>query len=273
MVAAVVASLIVSVLAAWMVLYALVFSGMQADRSNSVLYAELRENLSAATTPIGGVINPGTPIALVSIPKAGLPAEVLVEGTAPSDLRAGPGHLRTTPLPGQAGVSVIYGRSTTFGAPFAHVTDLKAGDRITVTTGQGKFVYAVDRVRRAGDPTPSLLAAGSSRLLLETAAGSTFGARKTVFVDATIVDPHTVVPAPRGRPTSVPSEELAMHGESSALLPLVLWLQGLLVVTIGLVWARLRWGVWQAWLLGIPLVIAMLWGASSTAMLLIPNLI
>lgn len=271
--AGVVAGLVVSALAAWIVLYALVFSGLQANRTNSVLYATLRENLSAATTPIGGVINPGTPIALLSVPGAGLPAEVLVEGTSPSDLRSGPGHLRTTPLPGQAGVSVIYGRSTTFGAPFAHLPGLKRGARITVTTGQGTFVYAVDGIRRPGDPTPSLLPPGSSRLLLETAAGPMFGARRTVFVDATIVDPHTVVAAPSGRPTSVPSEELAMHGQPSALLPLVLWLQGLVIAALGIVWARARWGVWQSWLLGTPIAIAMLWGASSTAMLLVPNLV
>jgi sortase A len=271
--AAVAALLTVSVLALWVMLYALVFSRMEADRDSSVLYAQLRENLSGATTPIGGVIKPGTPIALLDAPRAGLRDQVIVEGTAPSDLRAGPGHLRTSPLPGQPGVSVLFGRSLTFGGPFARVTALHPGDRLRVTTGQGSFVYVVDGVRHPGDPTPSLLAAGSSRLMLETTTGSAFGGPQTVFVDATIADAKTVVSAPPGRPTSVPRGELAMHGDSSAIVPLVLWLQGLVLVALGVVWARVRWGLWQAWIVGFPLGTAALWGASSTALLLTPNLV
>lgn len=94
-VVAVAAMFTISVLAGWLMLYAFVFSGMQAARANAVHYSVLRENLSAATTPIGGVIKPGTPIALLQAPAAGLPDEVIVEGTEPSDLRSGPGHLRT----------------------------------------------------------------------------------------------------------------------------------------------------------------------------------
>ena len=49
---------------------------------------------------------------------------VVVEGTTPGEPDAGPGHLRDTPLPGQAGVSVVFGRRATFGAPFASLPQL-----------------------------------------------------------------------------------------------------------------------------------------------------
>jgi sortase A len=45
----------------------------------------------------------------------------VVEGTASSDLLDGPGHLRSTVLPGQVGTSVVMGRAKTYGAPFGAI--------------------------------------------------------------------------------------------------------------------------------------------------------
>jgi sortase A len=39
------------------------------------------------------------------------------------------------------------------------------------------------------------------------------------------------------------------------------------------VWSRVRWGRWQTWLLGGPLLLAALWGVSTTAIQLLPNLL
>jgi sortase A len=64
-----------------------------------------------------------------------------------------------------------------------------------------------------------------------------------------------------------------MRGQTDALFPLVLWLQLLALGVVGIVLARLRWGAWQAWIVGLPVVIAALWGASSSAWLLLPNLV
>jgi sortase A len=264
----------ISVFALWLLLYAFVLSGLQQHRTNTVLYAALRERLTGlakTTVPLGGAIKPGTPIALLKAPQAGLPNEVIVEGTAPGDLTAGPGHRRNTPLPGQAGVSVLYGRSATFGAPFAHVTRLEHGDKLTVTTGQGTFTYVVDGVRHAGDPTPAQLPDGGGRLSLVTATGSRFAPSKTVYVDATLQG--ATQPTPPGRPASVPQSEQAMQGDPSGLIFLVLWLMALVAVAVGAAWARLRWGLWQAWVVGIPILIAVLWGASRGALMLLPNLV
>ncbi len=263
--------LAVSALAAWLLCYAVVLSGLQENRNNSVLYSKLREGLSGATTPIGGVIKPGTPIALIEAPGTALGKLVIVEGTAPSDLRNGPGHRRDTPLPGQPGVSILFGRSITYGGPFGEIGHFKTGQRLSITTGQGTFVYTVDRVRHAGDPLPTALPDGASRLLLETSTGLGFSSAHPLFVDATLTGKP--VAAPDGRLSAVPAVEKAMASDTSGLIKLVLWVQLLLVVAAIVVWARARWGAAQSWLIGVPMILAALWGASGNIMMLLPNLL
>jgi sortase A len=267
--------LAISALSLWCVAYAYLFSGLQEHRANAVLYASLRENLSKQTTPIGGVIAAGTPVALIQSEQLGSPNLVVVEGTSSGELQVGPGHKRDTPLPGQPGVSVLFGRSATHGAPFRHIDRLSTGEAITVTTGQGSFTYLVDRVRYNGDPLPPPLADGGSRILLETAVGSgwsgQFAPDRTVFVDATLSG--TPQAAPPGRPLSVPKFETAMKSDTSQLVVLVFWLQLLLLISLALVWAKVRWGRWQTWLVGVPLVVAALWSVTSNVMLFIPNLV
>ncbi len=260
-------------LALWVVLYALALSNVQEHRSQVQLYASLRESLSGATAPTGGVIEPGTPVALLQSSQGGLVNSVVVEGTTPGDLMAGPGHLRSSVLPGQPGVSVLFGRATLFGGPFVAIPKLQTGDPITVTTAQGTFTYLVRDVRRSGDPIPAFVV-GSSRLVLVTAEGSGWHSGwapdQTVYVDADLKGKP--VAAPSGGLTAVASAELALQGDTSALFTLVFWLQGLLLIAIGVTWARTRWGTWQTWLVGLPLVLAALWGASETAVQLLPNL-
>jgi len=260
-------------LALWVVLYVLALSAIQAHRSQVELYATLRESLSGATAPTGGVIDPGTPVALLQAPRAGLTNTVVVEGTSSGDLMAGPGHLRSTALPGQPGVSVLFGRATLFGGPFGSVTKLHVTDAITVTTAQGTFTYVVRDIRRSGDEIPALAPSGS-RLTLVTTEGSGWRSGwapdHTVFVDADLKG--TSVAAPSGRLAGVPLPEQALQGDPGALFALVLWLQALLLAAVAIVWGRARWGTWQTWLVGVPLVLAVLWGATYTAVQLLPNL-
>jgi sortase A len=262
-----------SALAGWLLLYAFIFSGLQEGREQHVLYNQLREGLAGATTPIGGAIAPGTPIAVLDSPRVGL-HDVVVEGTTAGDLEAGPGHRRDTALPGQAGVSTIYGRSVTFGAPFRHITDLRAGDALRITTGQGDFVYRVDRIRRDGDPLPPVLTPDGSRLTLVTANGAGWrqgwAPTETVYVDATLEGKPQ--PTPPGRPTAIPTSETAFHGDPAVLLELVLLLQLLVGVAFGVTWAQARWGRWQSWLVGAPALVAVLWLVTGTAFRLLPNL-
>ncbi|MFD9741921.1 sortase domain-bontaining protein, partial [Umezawaea sp. NPDC059074] len=234
------------------VAYVVLVGSVRHDRGQDLLYAQVREQLAAIEMPTGGVIEPGTPIAVLEVPGLGL-NEVVVEGTAGARLAEGPGHLRTSPLPGQPGVAVLLGRAATFGGPFRDIAALREGDQVVATTGQGRFTYRVDGVRRDGDPLPKAPAAGTGRLLLTSAEGDdVFGLAlspdRTVFVDATLVD--RAVAAKAGQPTSLLPEELPLRRDESALVPLVLWLQALLLAVIGFSWARVRWGRVETWFVG-----------------------
>ena len=266
-----------ALLLSWGILYVVGLSSFSAARSQQLLYADFRATVSETNgdtyVPIGGAIPLGTPIALIEAPQIGL-RYVVVEGTDGDDLRAGPGHKRNTPLPGQAGVSVIYGRSLAYGGPFRHITELVPGDAITVTTGQGTFTYLVEKIRRAGDPIPDTLPSDGSRLRLVTAEGVSWrdgwAADRTVYVDSILQGP--TLPTPAGRPTAVSASEEALASEPGALVPVVLWLQLLLIVGCGLAWAQVRWGSSPTWLVGLPVLLAALWAASDSAMALLPNL-
>lgn len=266
-------TVLVGVLGLWCLLYVLVLSGFSEARSQHMIYGDLRTAIASETAPVGAVIKGGTPDGLMTIPSIGL-HQVFVEGTTSGDLELGPGHLSTTPLPGQAGVSVIYGRAVAFGGPFRHITDLKPGDKITVTVQLGTFIYVVDDVRRADDPVLDPIGSDGSRLTLVTAEGLSWRSGwvpdQAVYVDADMQG--TIVPTPSGRPTVVADDQAAMQGDSGALVPLVLWMQVLLLVAAGIAWAQTRWGNTQAWLVGAPAALATLWLASASAIQLLPNL-
>jgi sortase A len=263
-----------SLLSVWMLLYSLVFSGVQESRSQALHYDKIRQTLADATAPLGGIIPAGKPVAVLTVSGAGLVDAVVLEGTNGLVMEEGPGHRRDSVLPGQAGVSVIYGRSVTFGAPFAEVPTLRKGQEILATTGQGTFRYLVDGVRRAGDPLPAALPSGGARLVLVTSEGQGWRAGwapdTTVYVDATMVG--ETQPTPSGRLGAVPAAEKPMGRDTSTLVSLLLWLQLFLVASIALVWTWYRWGRWQTWVVGIPVLIAVLWGMSESALALLPNL-
>jgi sortase A len=263
-------------IAVFLVVYALGFSRLQEQRSQHQLYASFRGLLdpsSEIAPAVGGVIKPGSPIALINAPDAGLHNMMVVEGTSSSDLLKGPGHLRDSPLPGQVGQSILMGKSLTAGAPFRRITRLRRGEVITVTTGQSTFHFAVADVRAGGDPLPAV-PSGGALLTLVTSAGSGwlghFAPSHVVYVDAVLQG--TAVTAPAGRPVAVPVAELPGHSDPGAWPFLVMWLQALIVGGVGSVWAWMRWGRWQTWLVGGPIVLGVMWGISEEAMRLLPNL-
>ncbi len=264
-------------IAVFLVVYALGFSALQEQRSQHQLYASFR-GLLAPSSPVapkvGGVINPGAPIALLNAPAGGLHNVVVVEGTSSGDLLAGPGHLRDSPLPGQPGESLVLGKSVTAGGPFRHITSLRTGDVITVTTGQNTFSFKVIDERTGGDPLPQV-PTGGALLTLVTSTGSGllghFAPNHVVYVDAALQG--KTVAAPAGRPVAVPISELPGRSDPGAWPYLVFWLQALILVGVGSVWAWLRWSRWQTWLVAAPILIAVLWGISQEGMHLLPNLL
>jgi sortase A len=266
----------IAALAAWFLLYAFFLSWLQEVHTQDVLYSQLREELALETVPFGGRIAPGTPVAKIDAASIGLHA-VVVEGTSSKDLTRGPGHLPSSPMPGQAGNSVVYGRSVLFGAPFASVRSLRPGQLISVTTGQGVFGYRVLDVRLPGDPLPSATELGQASLTLETSAGtgwrSGWAPDEVIYADATLVQ-GKVQAAPAGRPAAVPTIDNALANDTSdvVLFQLFLELLAVVLVCVALAYAYTRWSAWQLWIVAMPLVVAGLWLVTGTVALLLPNL-
>ena len=75
----------------------------------------------------------------VSIPKINLDL-IVVEGTNHKALRLGPGHLQNTPLPGDAGNSVISAHRDTF---FRHIYELAKGDQIQIRRSGRTYTFQV----------------------------------------------------------------------------------------------------------------------------------
>ncbi len=256
----------------------LVVSQLIHARDQEVLYSDFRSELANAIAPVGqtdingALLQPGAAIAILEIPDIGL-QEVVVEGTTSTVTQSGPGHKRDTVLPGQAGTSVIYGRQAAFGGPFGQLEILQPGMTIVATTGQGVAEYRVIGVRRPGDPIPALLQSGEGRLTLVTAMGPRFMPTDLLRVDAELVSQVQPSPPRVITPASMDPAEQAMAGDPEGLVPLLLWLQVLLIVAVATVWLVLRWGKWQAWLVAAPIFFFAGVMASMSAIRLLPNLL
>ncbi|WP_180936052.1 class E sortase [Nocardioides ungokensis] len=194
-----------ALLCLWTAAQMLFLGNLSHERAQELLYREFRTQLAGATAPLGPIVPVGDPVAVVSAPTVGL-EQVVVEGTASGDTLAGPGHRRDTPLPGQEGTSVVYGRASTYGGPFHTLTGLRPGDPVTVAAAQGKLTFTVLDVRRAGDPLPQPVEPGRARLTLVTAEGSgrlaSIAPKDVVYVDA---EARKAFPAPPGRPRRFPN--------------------------------------------------------------------
>ena len=254
---------------------AVLFSGLQHEAAQTRAFASFRGALARGEAPVGqldragNLLRFGTPVALLEVPAIGM-HEVVGEGTTAAVLTSGPGHGRTSPLPGQTGTSVIMGRRAAFGGPFKRLSQLRAGAVITLTTGQGRSQYKVIDVRHAGDPLPPPPTAGQGRLELVTADGSAFAPTGAVYVDADLTTEVFESP-PRARAVLALSER-PLGTDRSASWALVLWLQVMIGVALGAVWSWFRWGRIQTWIVFVPMAILASVGAAEGFLRLLPNL-
>jgi len=84
----------------------------------------------------------GSPLTKIEIPSIGTNT-IVVEGTSIKALNTGAGHYPGTPLPGEAGNVAIAGHRTMYGQPFHNLDKIRGGDKVTLTTPFGKYVYEV----------------------------------------------------------------------------------------------------------------------------------
>ena len=115
------------------------------------VFAQEWTQQSSGSSPVRApiVVNGESGIARLTIPKLDLHA-IVIEGTSYRALKAGPGHLVETPLPGDDGNSVLAGHRDTF---FRGLNELVEGDSIVVER-QGRtyrFTVAGRKITEPGD--------------------------------------------------------------------------------------------------------------------------
>jgi sortase A len=268
---------IIAVLALSFLVELTLLGNLRHDRDQAQLAAEFRIQLAQQTAPVGPLdeahkaLAAGAPVALLEIPRLGL-REAVVEGSSSGTLISGPGHRRDTPLPGQVGTSVIVGRRATYGRPFGSLAELHTGDQITATTGQGRHSFTVLGVRHAGDPLPPALAQGHGRLTLVTTDGPALQPTDVLRVDADLVSPAQSRPAQLPS-AALPAADALMAGDSSVLLNVVGWSMLLVGTAIATVWVRFRTGLWQAWVIGLPVLVTLGLSTTDEIAALLPNLL
>jgi sortase A len=275
-----VALILLGVLVLGFAVYLYGLSSVQEARSQFVLYQRLQGELANQVAPLGSaapgapaaspgaagvpLATPGVPVAVLRIPAIGVHDMVVVEGTSPEDLTLGPGHLSDTPLPGQAGVSEIFGRRETFGAPFARLDQLRPGDVIQVVTGQGTSTY---RVAAIGNSKYVINDPVANRLVLLTASSPVIPA---YYIE---VDARLTSTARNGPPVPqvISAPELPLSGDSGALGLIMGWALLLALVSAGGTIAATRWSRWPAYLVTAPVLLAVLWNLYQALAALLPN--
>jgi sortase A len=267
--------------------YLYVLSGVQEARAQTTLYARLQGELAGAVAPTGPVIPghpaspaslaaaPGDPVAVLGIPSLGIANMVVVEGSTPENLTLGPGHLRDTPLPGQAGVSVVFGRRATFGGPFGRLPQLRKGALIITTTSQGEARYQVIAVSDSREPVP--FSQIPNQLLLVTADSTIAPAHyvevEAKFLDAVVADTGQSTPFPEsGYFPQVSAAETALGRDSYALIPAMAWAIALAAAALLGSYLAVRWARWPAWIVTIPILVAIIWNLYQALSALLPNL-
>jgi len=246
--------------------FVLALSGLAHDRSQAGLVRRFRTELATQRAPIGGAIPTGVPVAQLDVPSIGV-HEIVVQGTSSGTTRVGPGHLAASVLPGQRGNAVIAGRRVGYGGPFGRLAALGPGDRIVVTTGQGRARYTVvasgtspsDRVRM-------MMPSSRNRLTLVTSDPPLLANRYRFVVARLDSKPF----APTGHASRVERIDLGLTGDPSVLATLFVWLLFAALVGVGAVEAFRRLPAACAWLVAAPLVLAAAWLVFENFAVLLP---
>ncbi|WP_205696284.1 sortase [Conexibacter sp. SYSU D00693] len=131
-------------------------------------------------------VDEGDAVARLRIPSIGL-SKVVVDGTAPGDLRKGPGFYPQLGLPGAPGTAAIAGHRTTYGAPFRHLDDVAPGDRIELELPYGRFTYRVQERKVVEPDDVSVLERRPYDRLVLSACHPLFSAAQRIVVLARLV--------------------------------------------------------------------------------------
>jgi sortase A len=206
--------------------------------------------------PLAEAPNPGDPIGRIEIDKIGLNA-VVVEGVGVDELKDGPGHYSDTPMPGQKGNAAIAGHRTTYGAPFGSIDELEPGDKIRVTTVQGRFTYAViaqddGSGHRIVSPSQvEVLDDFNDNRITLTACHPKYSASERIVVVGVLQG--EALPAPPIKPRSIEAGDgIGISGEQAPKLPAILWGLVCAAIWIGAWLIGKKWRRWPSYAVGLP---------------------
>ncbi len=265
-----------AVLCLCLALFLFAGTALSHNRSQADLQRAFRNEAAAFQLPPQFVHNPdgslgtakpiavGSPVAWMRIANIGV-SEVVVEGSTSSQTMRGPGHVRSTPLPGQYGNSVVICRRATGGAPCADINTLRKGQEIHFSTAFGDVAYRVFATGAAK--------ANDARIFntLTTGTGpASYNINTLTLVtsdpaivasDRYVVQAELIGSAKNFTPSKfqVRADELGLSGESNAWFPLLLSLQLLLAITVGAVILYKRWKPHATWLIATPLLVVAMW--------------
>lgn len=181
-------SLILAGLLALAGVYAYIF---YTDRRAASAQEELRREWERQPpSPESGEVSVGDGIARIIAPRIGLDAIVVqLWGLDDAEnLKRGPGHIPGTAYPGQPGNCVISGHRTTYGAPFRHIEQLTAGERITLETASSRYLYEVYEQRIVQPSDLTVLEQGGDPKLTLTACHPWYSAAQRIVVIARLVE-------------------------------------------------------------------------------------
>ena len=183
--------------------YELKVTGLVTAREQDRLGDDLRASWAdPAPRPTGADPVPvssdlGEGIAVLHVPAlAEYDPWVVVEGTSVADLKAGPGHIPGTALPGEVGNVVLSGHRTTYGAPFERFGDLQPGGLVVLETQDRWLTYTVTGSQIVAPtaievtyPVPGEQGAEpTERLLTLTTCHPKYSARQRLIISATLTD-------------------------------------------------------------------------------------
>jgi sortase A len=121
------------------------------ERSQSAWASELERMTSAP--PARATMVPGALVGRIDVPRVRVSA-IVREGVDADTLRSAVGHIPSTSLPGRRGNSALAGHRDSF---FRGLEDVMTGDRIDVTTTEGRYRYVVRDARVVAPEDVSVL--------------------------------------------------------------------------------------------------------------------
>lgn len=201
----------------------------------------------------------GDAVALLTIDAIDL-ERVVVEGTGTRELALGPGHHRSTPVPGQPGNAVIFGRRTLYGGPFRHLDRLSEGNDIEVVTPHGEMTYEVERVEILGPGDVDVLGQSFVNRLTLVTAHPEDRAKERLVVFARLKG-SPAAPGSEGARPLPETQELGLAGDPASWPAVYGWGAALVAALFATRRLYARWLRGPTWLVTTPvlLALALLW--------------